>query len=213
MARRPHPHPGRLPAGDPDTTPAAGITKTTPSTTSPHTRRPVWPWLLIANLAAAFYSVGTVWLAQLNWQLWRYVGQPDFGAYHVGWWHGIWWAIFPVAGVAFLGVCAQLRWRPPNVPSWTAWAALSLQVITYLGTAFWWGPGQGNMHQALLPDGSLDPYYAQLVDTNWIRVALLTLAGALQAWMAARALTAPHETLIRQPDAGAKAVSGHSSAG
>lgn len=76
-----------------------------------------WRWLLLANLAAACYSVGTVWLAQLNWQLWQYVGSAEFEAYHQAWWHGIWWAIFPVAGLAFLGTCAQVGWRPPVCPA------------------------------------------------------------------------------------------------
>ncbi len=149
-----------------------------------------WRWLLLANVAAAFYSVGTVWLAQLNWQLWQYAGQVEFDAYHRAWWHGIWWAIFPVAGIAFLGTCAQVRWRPPRVPRWAVWLALALQIATYGGTAFWWGPGQAMLHQAKLADGSLDPYYRQLVTTNWIRVALITAAGALELWMAVKSFRA-----------------------
>lgn len=147
-------------------------------------RQPVWAWLLIFNLAAAFYSVGAAWLAQLNWQLWRFVGATDFDAYHRAWWHGIWWAIFPIAALAFLGVCAQVRWRSPNVPPWMTWAALALQVLIYIGMALWWGPGQSQLHRTTFPDGTLDAKYAQLVVSNWIRVALLTLAGVLQVVMA-----------------------------
>jgi len=161
-------------------------------TTSVNTSaRALWRPLLIVNLAAACYSLGTVWLAQLNWQLWRYVGPAEFDAYHLAWWHGIWWAIFPAAGVAFLGVCAQLRWRPSRVPPWTLWLALGLQLLTYAGTALWWGPGQGGLHQTLLADGGLDPHYQDLVTSNWLRVGLLTAAAALQIWMTTRSLTTP----------------------
>src|SRR5215472_18739436 len=104
----------------------------------------VWQWLLLINLAAAFYSVGTVWLAQLNWQLWQYVGPAYFDDYHQAWWHGIWWAIFPMALVALVGVCAQLRWSPPQVPRAALWVALAIQVVAYVGTAFGGGIGQAS---------------------------------------------------------------------
>jgi hypothetical protein len=142
--------------------------------------------LLLINLAAAFYSVGTVWLAQLNWQLWQYVGQVSFNAYHLAWFRGIWWAIFPVAGLAFLGVCAQIKWRPPRVPSWAVWLALVVQLTYLAGTVFWWGPGQGKLHDAVLANGVPDPHYQLLVLTNWLRVVLLTGAGLLEFWMAIR---------------------------
>jgi hypothetical protein len=146
----------------------------------------IWQWLLLINLAAAFYSVGTVWLAQLNWQLWQYVGQPTFNAYHQAWFRGIWWAIFPVAGVALIGVCAQIKWRPPHVPVWAVWLALGVQLAYLAGTIFWWAPGQATLQDAVLANGTLDPYYQLLVGTNWIRVALLTMAGIVELWMAGR---------------------------
>jgi hypothetical protein len=111
-------------------------------------RQPVWAWLLIFNLAAAFYSVGAAWLAQLNWQLWRFVGATDFDAYHRAWWYGIWWAIFPIAALAFLGVCAQVRWRSPNVPA-----------LDHVGRActagpylLWHGPVVGTRAEPASPD-------------------------------------------------------------
>lgn len=151
----------------------------------------IWRWLLLINLAAAFYSVGTVWLAQLNWQLWQYVGQASFNAYHQAWFRGIWWAIFPVAGVALLGVCAQIKWCPPRVPSWVVWLALGVQIAYLAGTVFWWGPGQGKLQDAVLANGTLDPHYQFLVLTNWLRVALITVAGLLELWIAGKSLVPP----------------------
>jgi len=143
-----------------------------------------WKWLLLINLAASFYSVGAAWLAQLNWNLWQYVGQADFTAYHVAWWHGIWWAIFPVAGLSLLGICFQLKWRPPYVRIGVLWFALILQVIVYAGTALYWGPQNGMLEAIHSPGGGLNPLYIQLAASNWIRVALLTLSGLLEAWIA-----------------------------
>lgn len=82
---------------------------------------------------------------------------------------------------------------PPGVPRWVVWLALAVQVVTYVATAFWWGPGQALLHGAKLADGSLDPYDRQLVMTNWLRVALITAAGALELWIAAKRFgTADH---------------------
>ena len=68
----------------------------------------MYNWLVLLNLAAAFYNVGTIWLTQVDWQLWKYVGRETFDKYHLAWWHSVWWSIFPLAGVSFVGICAQL---------------------------------------------------------------------------------------------------------
>jgi hypothetical protein len=143
----------------------------------------MYNWLVLLNLAAAFYSVGTIWLTQVDWRLWQYVGKETFDAYHLAWWHSVWWSIFPLAGLSFIGICAQLIWRP-SVPLWMLWLALAIQLVAYAGTAFWWGRGQARLQQAVLPQGGLDPLYQLLVRTNWIRVALFTSAGLLQLWIA-----------------------------
>jgi len=145
-----------------------------------------WRWLLLINLAAAFCNVGAALLAQLNWQLWGYVGNDQFEAYHFAWWHGIWWALFPVAGLALIGIFLQLKWRPPNVPLVALWLAVILQIIIYAGTILWWGPGQAQLTIIHMPDGSLNPAYTNLRDSNWIRVILFMVSGILQGWIGLR---------------------------
>ncbi len=143
----------------------------------------MYNWLVLLNLATAFYNVGTIWLTQVDWQLWKHVGRETFDAYHLAWWHSVWWSIFPLAAVSFIGICVQLFWRP-SVPIWMLWLALIIQVLAYSGTAVWWGRGQGKLKQVLLPNGGIDPLYQTLVSTNWIRVALFTFAGIVQLWIA-----------------------------
>lgn len=144
-----------------------------------------WRLLAVVNLATSFYCVGAVWLAQVDWQLWRHVGRDTFPRYHLAWWHSVWWSIFPMAGVSFAGICAQLIWRPP-VPALLLWLALAIQLVAYAGTAFWWGRGQAALEQAIDPDGQPNPRYLLLLRTHWIRVLLFTGAGLLQAWIAIR---------------------------
>jgi hypothetical protein len=72
--------------------------------------------------------------------------------------------------------------------------ALVLQVVTYVGTGFGWGPGQAALKEAVLPDGGLAPQYVVLLQTNWLRVALITMAGLLELWMAVRSFVAAGDT-------------------
>lgn len=141
-------------------------------------------WLLLINLATSCYCIGAALLAQLNWDLWRYVGNSEFANYHIAWWHGIWWSIFPVAGISLLGICLQLKWKPKHVPAWTLWLAVIFQTIIYSGTALWWGPGQAQLEVIHMANGSINPKYIILANTNWFRAGLLTLSGILQFWMA-----------------------------
>jgi hypothetical protein len=131
-------------------------------------RQPVWAWLLIFNLAAAFYSVGAAWLAQLNWQLWRFVGTADFDALSpcvVAW---------DLVG-HLSGRSACLPWRGrPGALAVTERAALDDVGRASPAGAYLlrhgpvWGPGQSQLHRTTFPDGTLDAKYAQLVVSNWI---------------------------------------------
>lgn len=142
-----------------------------------------WQLLLLINLAASSCNVGAALLSQLNWDLWRYVGNKEFNDYHYGWWHGIWWAAFPVAGVALIGTCMQLKWKPPYVGLIAVWIALILQLLIYTGTALWWGPSQSRLQFIHEPDGSLNPSYLLLVNSNWVRTVLFIFSFLLQFWI------------------------------
>ena len=137
-----------------------------------------WQALLVGNLAVAFYNVGMIWLAQLNWMLWALVGPDWVERYRLGWWHGLLWAVFPMAALGTLGVVAQLCFRPP-VPRWMLWSALGAQLAINVGTVLWWGPSNAEI-TVFSPAGALTPAYHILVQTHWIRVSLYTLAGLLQ---------------------------------
>jgi hypothetical protein len=143
-------------------------------------------WLLLITLVSSWYGTGNVWLTQLNWMLFADVGPAQFDVYHRAWWLGVQVLILPVAGVAFAGAIAQVRWRAPGVPAWSTWLGVGLLSVMYVLTAAWWGPGQARLEQALSADGSPDPLYVQLVLTQWLRVAMVTAFSVLQLWMVAR---------------------------
>jgi hypothetical protein len=163
-----------------------------------HSKTTPWRRVLLGTLGAGCFSAGSIWLAQLNWQLLRHVGPDQFPDYFAAWQDGLYWASAPVAVAALAGAFAQLRWRPPGVARRAVWLGVALQGVIWTLTLLWWAPAEDRLHQVRSPDGSLDPLYQQLVAANWLRVALVTAFGMLQLWMAARVLrTHQHDDAAR----------------
>jgi hypothetical protein len=142
-------------------------------------------WVLFVTLIAAWFGAGQVWMTQVSWKLWSFVGRTEFAAYHRAWWSGIQPMVFPVAGIALIGSIALLWLRPEGVPLWMAWAGIALQAALWVPTAVWWGPGNARLHDVHLPDGSLDPLYVKLLVSNWGRVAIVNASALLLSWMSA----------------------------
>ncbi|HEV2463515.1 MAG TPA: hypothetical protein VGT04_06905 [Acidobacteriaceae bacterium] len=142
-------------------------------------------WLLLVTTALSFYGVGNIWLVQLSsYRLFRHVGQREFHAYHVAWWHSVWTAIFIPAGLVFIGSVWMLFWRPPGVPSWALWLGFGLQIVLYGLTAVLWGPLMARLSTA--EGGLVLPLYRKLMVNHWLRVAIVTAYGILLFWMVTR---------------------------
>ncbi len=145
-------------------------------------------WVQIITLAASCYNMGTIWMTQVGWRLFAYVGRDDFPAYHRAWWfgrRGIQPVVFPAGILATLGSFAQLRWGAPRTPAWQVRLGVGLLVTAWASTAAWWGRLQGQLEEVRREDGTLHPLYRRLLATHWLRVALFTAAALLQVAMAA----------------------------
>jgi hypothetical protein len=142
-------------------------------------------WLLLGTCALSMYSAGQVWLVQLSsYPLWTYVGQQEFRAYHMAWWHSIWGVVLAPAALVLVGAVLMLWWRVPGIPAWPAWFGVALQITLLLGTALWWGPLMAHIEE---PDGGLSPErYQLLMTTHWLRVGIVTAYAILGLWMLAR---------------------------
>jgi len=140
-------------------------------------------WMLLLTLAASSYDVGTIWMVQIGYRLWPYVAPNDFDAYHGAWWLKIIPVVFPVAALALFGSMAMIWWRPSGVMPTPLWLNVILQLATPALTLALWGRWQAQTHFARLVDGTLDPTYARIMGTHWIRVALITANGLLALWM------------------------------
>jgi len=142
-------------------------------------------WLLLGTCALSLYGMGQVWLVQLSsYRLWSYVGDREFRAYHLAWWHSIWGVILAPAAMLVFGSVLMLWWRAPGVPAWATWLGLSLQAALFLGTATWWGP---LMARVEAPNGGLVPErYQLLMRTHWLRVGIISTYSVLALWMLAQ---------------------------
>jgi|FLYN01.1.fsa_nt_gi hypothetical protein len=145
-------------------------------------------WILLLTLVISFYNTGIIWMVQVSYRLWAFVGTAEFEPYHAAWWsglQGIQPVVFPAAGLATLGALALLWWRPESIPGWMAWSGVAIQAAIWILTALLWAPWQGQLHTAhvRLADGSLNPLYIRLLTTHWLRVGLITAYGLLMLWM------------------------------
>ena len=139
-------------------------------------------WLLLSTFALSVYGTGQVWLVQLSsYPLWRFVGAPEFHAYHLAWWRSLWGVVLAPAALTSLGAMLMLRWAPSGLPAWTLWLCAALQFALLLGTAIWWGPLMARLET---PSGDLDrARYRLLMTTHWLRVVLVTGYSVLLTWM------------------------------
>lgn len=143
-------------------------------------------WLWLTTFALSLYGTGQVWLVQMSsYPLWRYVGEPEFHAYHDAWWRSIWGVVLAPAVLTFAGAMLMLRWPAPGAPLWATWSGAGLQVALVAGTAAWWGPLMARLEGR---GGGLDlAKHRLLMRTHWLRVALVTAYSVLLASMAATA--------------------------
>jgi hypothetical protein len=155
--------------------------------------RTLWPltnmtrgrFLLLGTSTLGLYAVGNVWLVQLVcYRLWAYVGRDEAYAYHIAWWHSIWVVLFVPSGLLFLGA-VSLPWHHQGDPDGRlAWLGLVLQIVTAIGTAFWWAP---LMARLVSESGIMSARdYSLLMSTHWIRLALVTAYGVTYYFMLMR---------------------------
>src|SRR6266545_3656257 len=95
-------------------------------------------WLLLATLALAWYNVGIIWLVQVSYRLWAFVGRQEFAAYHAVFWSG--WlgvkpVVFPAAFLTTVASIALLWLHPSSAPRGALRAGVALQVAMWLLSA------------------------------------------------------------------------------
>lgn len=153
------------------------------------------PSPILANLAVSAYNVAVIWLMQvIIYPSWPFVPTAAFpDAQGVHFWR-LFIVVFPQAALATALAVLLLRRRPPGASVVALRLGLVVQVALWVLTAALWGRWQGEI--AFAQGGAGDGFgpanarlYDLLVDTHWLRVALITAYMALAIWLARTTLT------------------------
>lgn len=139
-------------------------------------------WLLVVVAALSWFDAGIMWLIQFScYPLWPYVGRGEFLNYHSTWWQSTWAVVFVPGALVVAGSILLLRLAPPEVPRWSLWFGIGIQVSVQLVLAIWVSPLDRDVAG---PTGGLNlSAYQQLMAANWLRIILVTAYAALTYWM------------------------------
>jgi hypothetical protein len=138
--------------------------------------------LLLAVAALGWFNAGVVWLIQFScYPLWPYVGHSEFWNYHSVWWHSTWGVVFVPSVLALVGSISLLRLAPKEVPRWSLWLGLGLEIAVQLVTVIWLWPLDRSVVSAT---GGLNLFaYERLMVANWFRTGLVTAYAVLAYWV------------------------------
>jgi hypothetical protein len=86
---------------------------------------------LLLNMALAFYNVGTIWAHEVDiFRSWKLVAPSDFHRIQRVHWHKLPYWVFLSVALALAGSIALVWFRPPGLPSWAVWIALTCQLAS-----------------------------------------------------------------------------------
>ena len=178
-------------------------TATTSTTATPTTSPPGGGWpalrqrlavpvtLLLASLTA--FGAGLTWMTHMHHRGLRYVDAGRMADYDAGYERLSDLTVIPTGVVGLLCVVALLAVRPGGVPRWMIGLCAALQAFVFVARISMWGAWAEEVREhgsIRLADGSLHDSYTRYMDTNWIRIAVIS-AYALLA-LAEGGLAATH---------------------
>jgi len=140
--------------------------------------------LLLLQSAATAYLTGLVWFVQgVHYPLLDAVPLSALPGYEARHQRRIGWVVGPPMLIELVTALAGLRWRPPELSAWWAWAGVTLLGVIWASTAFVQVP----LHDAL--EQEPDPARLRgLATSNWVRTVAWSARALLLAWALARLL-------------------------
>lgn len=138
--------------------------------------------VLAVTVAIAAANVGQILLTHVNYQSWSQIGTAEMRAVHDNWSSAVDVIIMPLAIASVVCTLAVVLVRHPRVPWWSIGLGVVLQAATFATSFTMWARWQHEIGQSgyvRLPDGSLSEAYERIMDTHWLRIALMTAFGVL----------------------------------
>ena len=143
---------------------------------------------LLLNLVIAFYNIGTIWAHEIDiFRTWKLLDQKTFHKVQEVHWKKLpYWVFIPV-GLSFFGAIGLFWYHPDKIPSLEIWIAFTVQFLSHLLTAFFWGQWQAKLSKDTL--GATSPYLAKILMTHWLRTALINAYGLMLLYMTIQILS------------------------
>src|SRR5215471_19096062 len=118
--------------------------------------------VLLANLALAFYLVGTIWAHEVDiFRNWQVLDLDNFRRLQTVHWKKLpYWIFIPLA-LALAGSVILIWYHPPSSPAWVIWGNLGCQVLSHILTAIFWGPWQAKLSKD--PQGAQGPNLKKII--------------------------------------------------
>ncbi|CAM3528918.1 hypothetical protein KIPE111705_12720 [Kibdelosporangium persicum] len=148
--------------------------------------------ILIAALTLACANVGQILLTHANYMSWSRIGVAEMDAVHDSWESIVDIVIMPLSIASAASMVAVALLRHPRVPWWAVGAGIGLQVAVFVTSFTMWAEWQnqiGTSGLVRMPDGSLSEPYVRLMDTHWLRIAMMTVFALFLVGMAIAAVT------------------------
>jgi hypothetical protein len=152
-------------------------------------------WALVALIVAAVVAaanVGQILLTHAHYQSWQYIGAPEMTAVHDSWESVVDYVIMPLAIASALCTLGLFLLKHSRVPWWTVGVAAGLEAAVFITSFTMWARWQnelGNGGYVRLTDGTLSIPYEWIMDTHWLRIALMTAFALAVLAMLIRATT------------------------
>jgi hypothetical protein len=126
--------------------------------------------------------MGTFWAHEVDiFRTWKLIDVKDFHRVQAAHWKKLPYWIFAPVALAFIGSTVLLWYHPAGSPAWAVWGAFGCQALSLVLTVIFWGQWQAQL--AKDPLGPRSPYLDRILNTHWVRTALITASALiLFAW-------------------------------
>lgn len=155
--------------------------------------------LLVVAAALAAANVGQIWMTHAHYLSWQHIGTDEMTAVHDSWESVVDTVIMPLSIASAVCTLGLLVFKHSRVPWWTVGAAIGLQAVVFVTSFTMWARWQaelGNGGYVRLTDGTFSAAYERIMETHWLRIALMTAVGLVLLAMLIRAINPARRTLL-----------------
>ncbi len=148
-----------------------------------------FPVLLLTAVSGVF-GAGLAWMTHMHHRALQYIAPGRMAEFDAGYERLSDLTVIPAGVVGVAGSVLLLWLRPKGVPVWMIVGTLALQLSVFVTRIWWWGAWAEEVREAgavWRADGGVHEAYSRYMDTNGIRIAVITAYALSAAGMVFRA--------------------------